>query len=545
MITARKHVQQLVRSGTPAAVLRQVISTLDWLCPARGHPTPLTMFTLRSSVLLAAFLHVTHGSIATYLDLYHRSSSLPDLLARDTGTSGLDASGTAYSINITLGGQTFSVLIDTGSADLWVAGTVSTAIDTGATATVQYAVGSAGGPVKTAPLELLGFTVPDQAFIEIVPTADAPEGTGLIGLGPSSGSKVLEALSNQATGDPPIDRIFRQDPSTPNFISVLLNRPNDTAEQYTGEMTISQVIPQFQDITNQPKVPVTILQSDFSSAQHFSVLLDANGIIGPDGNAIKTTSNATLAPSHSRGQLVAIFDTGFTLPQVPKYVADAFYSGAPGAKLVDVAAFSGEVWAFDCTAEINATIQIGGQSYPIHPLDMSRQTVDDNGQPFCFGPYQPVIAGAQDPTFDMILGMTFLSNVYLLLNYGDFIDGSTDKTAAPFAQLLSTTDPGSAHTDFVATRLGGKDTTQPHANTQKGSGQKSSGSFFSKNKVPIFIGAAVAVAALIAGVLLLVSRRRKAAYRPLVDPAPQGDMQMHYVSGYNTGGRYADPWNRR
>jgi len=73
------------------------------------------MFTLRSSVLLAAFLHVTHGSIATYLDLYHRSSSLPDLLARAAnGTSGLDISGPSYNINVTLGGKTFSVLIDTG-----------------------------------------------------------------------------------------------------------------------------------------------------------------------------------------------------------------------------------------------------------------------------------------------------------------------------------------------------------------------------------------------------------------------------------------------
>ena len=68
------------------------------------------------------------------------------------------------------------------------------------------------------------------------------------------------------------------------------------------------------------------------------------------------------------------------------YVAEAFYSGAKGAQLINVAAFSGAVWVFDCSVEINATIQINGQSYPIHPLDMSRQAQLDNGTEICYGP---------------------------------------------------------------------------------------------------------------------------------------------------------------
>jgi hypothetical protein len=136
-----------------------------------------------------------------------------------------------------------------------------------------------------------------------------------------------------------------------------------------------------------------------------------------------------------------------------------------------------------------------------------------------------------------------VSNVYLLLNYGDFIDGSTSNTAAPFAQLLSTTDPAAAHADFVATRLGGTDTNTSHSANQKGSDSQSSG--FSKSKIPILIGAGVAVAALVAGVVACLLRRRKASYRQLFEPAPQGDMQLHYVTRYNSGGQYADPWNRR
>jgi hypothetical protein len=160
----------------------------------------------------------------------------------------------------------------------------------------------------------------DHFLVEVTPSSDSPEGFGLIGLGPSSGSQVLTTLENSA-GDPPIDRIFRQDTSVPNFITILLNRPNDTAEPYTGELTISEVLPLFQNISSQPKVPVTLLQSSLSANQHFSVLLDSDGIIGPDGNAIKTTSNASLAPNHNPDQLQIVFDTGFSMPQLPEWVA--------------------------------------------------------------------------------------------------------------------------------------------------------------------------------------------------------------------------------
>jgi hypothetical protein len=89
--------------------------------------------------------------------------------------------------------------------------------------------------------------------------------------------------------------------------------------------------------------------------------------------------------------------------------------------------------------------------------------------------FQPITTAAS-PDYDMILGMAFckycyvfalavialipatVRNVYLLINYGDFVDGTTTK-APPFAQLLSLTDPAAAHSDFVQTRLEGVDTT--------------------------------------------------------------------------------------
>src|SRR6266849_10150600 len=49
-------------------------------------------------------------------------------------------------------------------------------------------------------------------------------------------------------------------------------------------------------------------------------------------------------------------------------------------------------------------------------------------------------------------------NVYLLVDYGDFVDGSVNTTADPYVQLLSITDPTAAHADFVNVRLNGHHT---------------------------------------------------------------------------------------
>jgi hypothetical protein len=66
-----------------------------------------------SSIVLAALLHATQGSVATYIDLPRRSGSLHNLYARNA-TSGLDFGNGGYNINITLGGSQYAVMIDTG-----------------------------------------------------------------------------------------------------------------------------------------------------------------------------------------------------------------------------------------------------------------------------------------------------------------------------------------------------------------------------------------------------------------------------------------------
>ncbi|KAI0051051.1 acid protease [Auriscalpium vulgare] len=522
------------------------------------------MHLSRRSLLLAALLQAASDVAALRLHVRGQSQSL----GKRDHISGLDnGQNIKYYANITLGGSPFSVQIDTGSSDLWVAGTVPGANNTGFSSGVQYAIGAVQGPVQTAPLEFAGYTVSDQAFLDapwpsvlITPSDDNPAGEGLIGLGPNVGSNVYDAMKKQPAGDAVLDRIFRQNTSTPNFITALLSRSDDPAEQFPGDVTVGEIVPGYENITSQAKVNVSTVPTKVAADQHWQVLLDPNGIIGPNGQSINFSTG--VATTSNKKQLTAIFDTGFTLPQVPKSVSDAIYSGFEGAKYQNLS-LTGPIWTLPCDIEVNITFKIGGQSYPVHPLDanLDLQVTDADGKKTCIGAFQP-ISTATDPDFDLILGMAFLRNAYLLVNFGDFVDGSTSR-ANPYVQLLSiTNDTAAAHTDFVNVRLNGVDKTGDQRTTagqtpDSNNNDDDDKSWFSRHKTAVIIAGAVGGGLVLLGIAAaIISSMRKRnrasssgfisagpSYRPLHEPAPAGEMQQ--VPGYQSGGAYPTPWDRR
>ncbi|KAH8998456.1 aspartic peptidase domain-containing protein [Lactarius akahatsu] len=477
-----------------------------------------------------------------------------EVFTKRSHISGLDnGQNLKYYTNISLGGSQFSASIDTGSSDLWVVGEVPDSKDTGVSTGVQYAIGSISGHIKTAPLTFLEFDVPDQAFIHVNASATYPEGRSLIGLGPNVGSNIHDALKKQPRGDTVLDRIFRQNLTTPNILTVLLSRSDRSTEQFPGEITVSDIIPGMENITDQPKLAVKTVPSSRSGNQHWQVLLDPDGIIGPDGQPIHFRTKVSSTKNTS--QLTAIFDTGFTFNQVPRHISDAIYSRIPNATFDNNTA-NGPMWTLPCTTEVNTTIQFGNMSYPIHPLDInfsftdSSNASDTSDNQTCFGAFQPITTGAA-PDYDIILGMAFLRNAYLLINYGDYVDGANTK-AQPYVQLLSTTDPTSAHLDFVNVRLGGTDTT---------GGQMLSASnpdnvdgidtpFRRKKKTAKIIGAVIGTVFLVATGMIayfVYKRWRKrrlvpasdfstadmGSYRPLQHAAPAGEFRG--VQGYHDG----------
>ncbi|KAG1790304.1 aspartic peptidase domain-containing protein [Suillus plorans] len=364
-----------------------------------------------------------------------------------------------YYTNIMLDGQNISVMLDTGSSDLWVTGSIPGATDTGSSLKLSYAVGTAAGDIYTAPFEFAGQSVSDQAFLLVANVSSFStnihsEGyDGLIGLGPNSGSSIYKKLDGNS-GNNPINRIFEQTSSN-DYITLMLSRKGDPGSNITGQFTIGELVPGFENITSMPHLSIEKVYRVTNVDQHWQIVTDKNnGIIGPDGQPIKYSSIAPKAPD---GTIVGVLDSGFTLPQVPRTVSDAIYGRVQGAEWSVV----NQAWLVPCGQLINVTFNFGGVSYPIHPLDVSSSDFGvtfSNGNPACLGTFQPVTSAfSLLGEYDMILGMAFLRNTYTLINYGNFITGGSNSNN-PYVQLLPLTNVESAVNDFIQVRLNGQNT---------------------------------------------------------------------------------------
>ncbi|KAI0051787.1 acid protease [Auriscalpium vulgare] len=491
-----------------------------------------------------------------------------------------------YFANITLGGQNISALIDTGSSDLFVTDPViPNAIATGVNVSLNFAIGGTQGPIKFAPLSINGFDLPEQAFVQADPAFANGPAPALIGLGPTNGSVIHFSLGLSSAGAPPLDRIFAQNISTPNILTIFLDRSGDPEEPFPGKISISEPVLGLEAVLDQPKLPVTQNAVTQTTEQHWQVLVDEDGVVGPDGKPVAVTTAITT--TKNKKQLTAMFDTGFSFSQIQPDIAAAIYGKIPGARFDN----DDNLWIVPCAAEVNFTISFGGVAIPIHPLDVTN-TSTTLPPDQCFGAFQPIkFDGAP---IDIILGMSFLRNAYILINYGDFADGTTSKLD-PYIQLLPTTNISSAHIDFVNVRLNGIDTTgsqtllpTPVSNTiappsatpdpvsttpdsfstltnpvsetaSTESAKATSGAvasdksllgdvstdhtdecFFQQHKTAIIVTMSLGGALLlllIAGTLFAVYKSRGAgakpptAYRPLHEPAPMTDVEK--VHGYS------------
>ncbi len=211
----------------------------------------------------------------------------------------------------------------------------------------------------------------------------------MFGLGPRSASQVFALLNKTPTADPTIDQILSSgDPDVGNIITILLSRTlNLTSFNLTsggGFLTIGSVLENEQDVVNQPKLPMYLTYVDGVAVQtHWEVLMDANGLIGPDGQPVQTT---TIFDDGPESQLKAVFDSGFSFPPVPENVAAAIYGRVPGSLLNTTG--NSSYWSIPCSYELNISFVFGGVKYPIHPLDLTLpfdQNLDTLANNTCMG----------------------------------------------------------------------------------------------------------------------------------------------------------------
>ncbi|TBU55658.1 acid protease [Dichomitus squalens] len=369
---------------------------------------------------------------------------------------GLANSGNViYLVNVTLGGEDFTVQLDTGSTDLWVDArgrNVKLTNSTTITANETYGQGSASGTINYAELTVGDYVVASQAFVKASEVENMPAGIqGILGMA-FDNARIFENLEQawgteaaEKLGRAFITNLFARNQSLPNNFDLQLGR--STFDDPTGNNTfiISGHAAGFEDVAQAPKLTREV-------SDHWTVLLDEMRVDGK-----QFLFNKSVVSGVPEGNVLAVLDSGFSLPPLPAAAVNAIYSTVPGAVLHSspIGALNG--WILPCDfPPIDVSFTFGGKEYPVHPLDLFLPVfpvpIIENGSEknvtVCVATYQAL---ALDPasfnTFDLILGDAFLRSVYASFDYGDY-NPTNNTNGQPFVQMVSTVDVYSAPNEF-------------------------------------------------------------------------------------------------
>ncbi|KAG5646556.1 hypothetical protein DXG03_002859 [Asterophora parasitica] len=354
-------------------------------------------------------------------------------------------------IKITVGGVAdYPVQLDTGSSDLWIKGPSSpipNSKPTDITYNLTYAIGWASGRISYAPVSFANLSIPSQAFLDVDNAQNPALGygaDGIVGLGFTSLSTIdaLVNYSSSSTGRSLLYNMFEANPQEPNFLSFALQRSTETDpdDEVQGSFAIGEYEPKYIAVANSTKIPTWPV----TSPDRWNVLLDAVIINNLNESIVIPKTTVVGAP---KNKAVVLMDSGSSFTYAPKAICDAIYGSISGARFDE----SIGQWIVPCDHEINMALQIGGQIYPIHPLDItpSGLTATNNT---CVGSFVPQIVSVGAGEFDWLIGDNFLRSVYSIYDFGDFDEKG--KMGNPYMRLLSIIDPDDASVSFHKARGG-------------------------------------------------------------------------------------------
>jgi len=351
-----------------------------------------------------------------------------------------------YLANITVGGIEYPVQLDTGSSDLFIKGAsfpLPNTTTTSLTSNLTYASGWAAGNVSYAPVEFVGIKVPSQAFLDVT-TARNPAlsygAVGIAGLGFTMLSNIDFAVNrtNAATGRSLLFNLFQANPSEPNFVAFALQRGSQPGDDVEGTFSIGEYEPEYARITGNERISTWPVHSP----ARWNVLVDALIV----NNTI--TVPTTTVPRAPSNKAVALMDSGSSYTYAPKAICEAIYGNIPGAAYDPTLL----TYTVPCNAEIDMALQIGGQVFPIHPLDVT--PAHPSNPNICVGSFVPgaVFDTSNEYAFDWLIGDNFLRSVYSVYDFGDFDNNGV--MGDPYMKLLSIVDADEASVEFHQLRGG-------------------------------------------------------------------------------------------
>ncbi|KAJ6529458.1 aspartic peptidase domain-containing protein, partial [Mycena vulgaris] len=201
-----------------------------------------------------------------------------------------------------------------------------------------------------------------------------------------------------ALGQPFLYNLFDQTPQLNNFIGISLSRSDDLEDSAEASFTINEVDEAYSAVAQAPQLPLFPGHNG-----RWSILVDGISVNGEN-----ISLPASTVPNAPVGKMVALMDTLTPTGALSPELVDAIYSMIPGSRyrLTD----NGLAWTVPCNTTATVAIQISGQEFPIHPLDLSTVVLDAfSNIPACVCPF---LQGQKDFEFDAIFGPSIMRNMY-------------------------------------------------------------------------------------------------------------------------------------
>ncbi|KAK0522991.1 hypothetical protein OC835_006393 [Tilletia horrida] len=312
----------------------------------------------------------------------------------------IEANDVGYIATIQIGSnhKPFRMLIDSGSADTWVASSSCTACgskhqrlgtDTSSTFkptsnkfSITYGTGSVSGYLAHDDVDIAGLKLANHTLgVALQQSRDFTDPSvpfdGLMGLARSE-------LSNAGTPTP-IDALFASGQVSAPVMGYRLGRVADGRND--GEVTFGGV--------DKLRFSGNLIEVDNISKQGFwEAAMGAVSFAGRDLGMQGRT---------------AILDTGTTLIVAPKKDADAVHAAIPGSKSDGQGGYY-----IPCTTTESLALTFGGISFPIDPRDMLFLPVDQNNlQGDCISAISSGQVGQEN---EWLVGAVWLKNLYFATN---------------------------------------------------------------------------------------------------------------------------------
>ncbi|KAK0761647.1 hypothetical protein N5P37_006600 [Trichoderma harzianum] len=319
----------------------------------------------------------------------NKINGVKDLEARASGPATNE--DVSYVASVTIGGQSWDLIVDTGSSNTWCGAQrscepSSTGKSTGGSVQVSYGSGSFSGTEYKDTVTFGGLTVTSQSVGAASSSSGFSGVDGIIGFGPVDLTE--DTVSNANTVPTFLDNLYSQGSISTEVLGVSFKPESGSdSDDTNGELTLGG--------TDSSKYT--------GSLTYFSTLKSGSAAPYWGISIASFTYGSTTLASSATG----IVDTGTTLIYIPTKAYNAFLSAAGGKT-----DSSSGLAVFSKAPTSNFAIKFGSTTYTLTPSQYLVPTSQYSFYGLSSGKYYAWINDGGSSGVNTIIGQKFLENYY-------------------------------------------------------------------------------------------------------------------------------------